>query len=150
MKRHENLNSAILSFASAVVFAGVGVIISILLAPYIDGEEVAYLFIRMLPLAFYCIGAVFAVFGIMALVNERAVENGEVIEAKITGINEYFVGKGTEDVHYNLFAEYTVNGRKYRFTKKNMDYNPSKNLPNGLVQVKINPKDPRQYYVMLK
>ena len=150
MKRHENLYTAIIGFAAAVIFIGIGLIVSILLAPYLDDEVATYLFFRIIPLAFYCIAAVFFFFGILAFINERRVENGEVIEAKITGIKEYFVGKGTEDVHYNLFAEYTIDGKKYRFLKKNMEYDPSKNLPNGVVDVKINPKDPRQYYIMLK
>ena len=149
MKRHEYLYSALAAFGAAFVFIVFGSVVLHVLNPYLDAAEIGFMFFKMIPIAFIAIGAVFAVIGAYALVNERMIENGEVIEAEITGINEFFVGQTTEIVHYNLFCEAVINGRKYRFSKKNLETNPKEQFAGGYVPVKINPKNPMQYFIMM-
>ena len=149
MKRHENLRLAIAAFAAALLFIAFGSIVAYLLDPYLDGADIGYLLFKMLPISFIAIGAVFAVYGIYCVINDRLIENGEVIQAEITGINEFFVGKATEIVHYNVFCEAVINGRKYRFSKKNIAENPKDRFKDGHIPVKINPKNPRQYYIVM-
>ena len=149
MKRHENLYSAIAAFAAAVGFLVFGIVVNILLSPFLDKADIGYFVFRMVPLSLMAVAVVFAIIGAYSLINERRVENGEAIEATVTGVNEYFVGKTTEIVHYNVYCEAVINGRKYRFSKKNIEYDPSSQLKSGKVFVKIDPKNPMQYYIML-
>ena len=135
MKRHEYLYSALAAFGAALVFIVFGSVVLHVLNPYLDAAEIGFMFFKMIPIAFIAIGAVFAVIGAYALVNERMIENGEVIEAEI--------------VHYNLFCEAVINGRKYRFSKKNLETNPKEQFAGGYVPVKINPKNPMQYFIMM-
>ena len=79
MKRHEYLYSALAAFGAALVFIVFGAVVLHVLNPYLDAAEIGFMFFKMIPIAFIAIGAVFAVIGAYALVNERMIENGEVI-----------------------------------------------------------------------
>lgn len=147
MRRHENLRLAAVSFSAALVFIVFGSVVAHLLNPFLDGADIGYMLFKMLPLSFIAIGAVFGVYGIYCVINDMLIEKGEVIKAEITGINEFFVGQATEIVHYNLFCEAVINGRKYRFSKKDIEENPKDKFKDGFVPVRINPKNPMQYYI---
>ncbi len=149
LKRHEYLRSAILAFVAAVIFLAAGVGVTIVLTPMIsDGDHAMKIFL-FVPLCMYAFGAFLAIVGIYGVLNDRQIENGTVIEADVTGITEFFVGSGTKDVRYNLFCEAVINGRKYRFSRKAISRELKETIKNKKVNVKINPADPRQYYIML-
>lgn len=149
MKRHEYLKSAILAFAAAVVFLAAGVVVTIVLTPMISDGDVAMKVFLFVPLCMYAFGAFLAIVGIYGIINDRQIEKGMVIEADVTGITEFYVGVGTKDVRYNLFCEAVINGRKYRFSRKSISKESKDTIKNKKVNVKINPADPRQYYIML-
>lgn len=149
MKRHEYLKSAILSFAAALIFLAAGVAVTVVLTPMIsDGDHAMKVFL-FVPLCMYAFGAFLAIVGIYGVINDRQIEKGTVIEADVTGITEFFVGSGTKDVRYNLFCEAVIGGRKYRFSRKAISRELKETIKNKKVNVKINPADPRQYYIML-
>ncbi len=154
MKRHENLYSAILSFAGAALFLAAALIIHfVVVKPLITDNNTAAetLILSLAPSILYIFAAFFLISGIYALVNDIMIEKGENVIAKVTGVKEYFVGSGTKDVHYNLFCEWKdpKNGKVYKYKKTNLPENPSDRVSDGKVVVRINKKDPRQYFVDL-
>lgn len=154
MKRHENLYSAILSFAGAALFLAAALIIHfVVVKPLITDNNTAAetLILSLAPSILYIFAAFFLISGIYALVNDIMIEKGENVIAKVTGVKEYFVGSGTKDVHYNLFCEWKdpKNGKVYKYKKTNLTENPSDRVSDGKVVVRINKKDPRQYFVDL-
>lgn len=154
MKRHENLYSAILSFVGAALFLAAALIVHfVVIKPLInDGNTAAEtLILSLAPSILYIFAAFFFISGIYALLNDIMIEKGENVIAKVTGVKEYFVGSGTKDVHYNLFCEWKdpKNGKVYKYKKTNMPENPSERVSDGKVVVRINKKDPRQYFVDL-
>ena len=76
MKRHENLRLAIAAFAAALLFIAFGLIVAYLLDPYLDGADIGYLLFKMLPMSFIAIGAVFVVYGIYCVINDRRGNTG--------------------------------------------------------------------------
>lgn len=154
MKRHENLYSAILSFAGAALFLAAALIVHLVVVkPLINDSNTAAetLILSLAPSILYIFAAFFLISGIYALVNDIMIEKGENVIAKVTGVKEYFVGSGTKDVHYNLFCEWKdpKNGKVYKYKKTNLPENPSERVSDGKVVVRINKKDPRQYFVDL-
>ncbi len=132
MRRHENLRLAAVAFSAALAFIIFGSVVAHLLSPFLDGADIGYMLFKMLPLSFIAIGAVFGIYRIYCVINDRLIEKGKVINAEITGINEFFVGQATKIVHYNLFCEAVINGRKYRFSKKDIEENPRINLRTAM------------------
>lgn len=149
MKRHEYLKSAIVAFAAAAVFLAAGVGVTVVLMPMISDGGLAMKVFLFVPMCMYAFAAFLAITGAYSLINDRMIENGKVIEADITGITEFFVGAGTGDVRYNIFCEAVIDGRKYRFSRKGISKEVRETLKDKKVNVKINPSDPRQYYIML-
>lgn len=154
MKRHENLHSAILSFVVAVIFLVAGLVVNfVVIKPLIadDNTPLENFIFTMLPALLYLAAALFLITGGYALANDIMIEKGETITADLTSINEYFVGRGTSGVHYNVFCEWKnpANGKKYKFRAKNLPTNPKQKFADGKVLVKINKSDPRQYYIIL-
>lgn len=154
MKRHENLYSAILSFVGAAIFLAAGLIVHFLVVkPLISDDNTAFetLMLTLAPSILYVFAALFLIWGAYALANDIMIEKGENVIAKVTGVKEYLVGKGSGDVHYNLFCEWKdpANGKVYKYKKTNITENPSEKVSDGKVVVRINKKDPRQYFVDL-
>ena len=100
MKRHEYLYSALAAFGAALVFIVFGAVVLHVLNPYLDAAEIGFMFFKMIPIAFIAIGAVFAVIGAYALVNERMIENGEVI-----GLDVDFAKAICDQMGYKLIVE---------------------------------------------
>lgn len=149
MKKHEYLRSAILAFSAALVFLAAGIWVTVLLTPMISDGGLAMKVFLFVPMCMYAFAAFLAVTGAYSLINDRMIEKGQVIEADVTGITEFFVGSGTKDVRYNIFCEAVIEGRKYRFSRKGVSREVKDTIKNKKVNVKINPSDPRQYYIML-
>ncbi|MGN0696076.1 MAG: hypothetical protein ACI4J5_04830 [Oscillospiraceae bacterium] len=154
MKRHENLYSAILSFVGAALFLAAALIVHfVVIKPLISDDNTAFetLILSLAPSILYIFAAFFLIWGIYALVNDIMIEKGENVMAKVTGVKEYFIGSGTKDVHYNLFCEWKdpKSGRVYKYKKTNLPSDPSEKVSDGKVIVRINKKDPRQYFVDL-
>lgn len=154
MKRHENLKSAIIAFCAALLFLAAGLIVNfVLIRPLIssDSSSLELFIYRFAPMLLFLAAALFAIAGGYALANEIMIEKGDEIIADVTGIKEYFVGKGANAVHYNLFAEWKcpANGRVYKYQMKNLPGNPQQKVPDNKVTVKISKSDPRQYFIML-
>lgn len=148
LKRHEYLKSAIVAFIAAAVFIAAGVGVSIVLSPMISDGDLAMKVFLFVPLCMVAFGAFLAMVGVYGAVNDWQIENGVVIEAQVTGLTEFFVGSGTSDVRYNIFCEAVIDGRKYRFSRKGLSKELKESIKEKKVSVKINPKDPRQYYIM--
>ncbi len=154
MKRHENLYSAIILFAAALVVLVIGLVVHlVVLKPLIspDNTVIEMFILRFLPCVMYIIAAFFLIMGAYSLANEIMIEKGENVIAKVTGVKEYFSGKGKEVVHYNLFCEWKDPSSKktYKYKKVNIPTDPSSKVSDGKVVVRINKKDPRQYFVDL-
>lgn len=154
MKRHENLYSAILSFVGAALFLAAALIVHfVVVKPLFSDDNTAFetLMLSMAPSILYIFAAFFLISGIYALINDILIEKGENVIAKVTGVKEYFIGTGTQEIHYNLFCEWKdpKNGKVYKYKKTNMPENPSEKVSDGKVVVRINKKDPRQYFVDL-
>lgn len=149
MKRHENLYSAIVAFVSGVLFLVFGIVVFVILQPFIEDAAAGMKVFNLIPMTLFAIAAILVIIGVYSLINDYLIEHGKAIEATVTGISEFFTGEGTEDVSYNLFCEAVVNGRKYRFSKKKLDLKANPLKVGDSVPVKINPKNPMQYYIML-
>lgn len=154
MKRHENLYSAIIAFVVSVLFIASGLIVHfVVLKPLVDDTNTLFenFVFRFAPIVLYVASAFFLIAGTYALFNDIMIEKGDVIIADVTGVKEYFYGKGSENIHYNVFAKWKnpADGKVYKYKMKNIPYNPEKKLSDKKVCVKINKKDPRQYYIML-
>ena len=154
MKRHENLKSAIIAFCAALLFLAAGLVVNfVLIKPLIseDNSALELLIYRFTPLLLFIAAAMFAIAGGYALANEIMIEKGDEIVADVTGIKEYFFGKDSNSVHYNLFAEWKcpANGKVYKYQLKNLPSNPQQKVPDNKVTVKISKSDPRQYSIML-
>lgn len=154
MKRHEYLKSAIILFVAAVIFAAAGLIIRfIVLKPLLSDDNTALenLILNFIPGILYIFSLFFVIMGIYSVVNERSIEKGENILAKVTGVKEYFIGSDNKTVHYNLFCQWKDPETKkvYKYTMKNIPYDPSSKVSDGKVVVRISKKDPRQYFIDL-
>lgn len=152
MKRHEYLHSAIAAFAAAVVFlAGALIVKFVVLRALIDDSSTGFeLFVyNIIPAVLFLIAALFVIAGAYAMYNEIEIEHGKDVEAKITGIKEYFYGKSTTDVHYNLFCEWKCpdNGHTYRYTLKNLPKNPKQRFPDNKITIRVSKKDPRLHFI---
>lgn len=152
MKRHEYLYSAITAIVGASLFLAAAIILQkIVIAPYIKDSNTAVenFFYGFLPTMLYVFSALFYISGIYAAVIEILIEKGENIIAKVTNIQESYVGKKTELVHYNVFCEWKnpKNQKIYKYKAKNLKQNPAPKLTDGKVVVRICKSDPRQYYV---
>ena len=151
MKRHEYRNSAILAFAAAALFAIAGLVIHIVvIRPMITEDSSGFetLLFNAIPTALYTLGLMFAIIGAFSMANEISIEKGEDIVADITGIKEYFYGKGT-DVHYNLFCQWKCpyNGRMYRYMVKNIPYNPESRFPDKKINMRVSRNNPRLHFI---
>lgn len=154
MKRHEYLKSAIILFAAAAVFAAAGLIIQFaVLKPLLHENNTALenLILNFIPGILYIFALFFVIMGAYSLINERSIEKGENILAKVTGVKEYFIGKDNETVHYNLFCQWKDPNTKkvYKYALKNIPFDPSSKVSDGKVVVRISKKDPRQYFIDL-
>ena len=151
MKRHEYLQSAILSFVTGALFAIAGLLLHIIvIKPFIEVNPDAVV-MNLIPAVLYALGLVFVVIGGYSLSNEISIEHGEDVVAKITGIKEYFYGKSNTDIHYNLFCQWKCpdNGRTYKYMVKNIPTNPQKRFPDNKIVIRVSKKDPRLHYIEL-
>lgn len=154
MKRHEYLYSAIFAVIGALIFlVGAIVLQKIVIAPYITDTNtpIENFIYGFLPTMLYVFAAFFFISGIYALINEILIEKGENVIAKVTNVQESYVGKRTETIHYNVFCEWKnpKNQKIYKYKAKNLKQNPAPKLTDGKVVVRICKSDPRQYYVDL-
>lgn len=154
MKRHEYLKSAVILFVAAVVFAVMGVVVHIVFLKPLMGDDnsaLENLILNFIPGILYIFALFFIIMGVYAVVNDRMIEKGENVLASVTGVKEYFVGKGNDDIHYNLFCQWKDPATKkvYKYSMKNIPYDPSPKLTDGKVVVRISKKDPKQYFIDL-
>ncbi len=152
MKRHEYLRSAILALVGAVIFLAAAILVqTLVIKPLIadDNTPLENLLFKLIPMALYIFAGLFFIAAVYAAINEAMIEKGENVIAKVTGIKEYLVGKGTGNVHYNVFCEWRdpKTNKLYKYRAKNLPTNPEQRLSDKKVVVRINPKDPRQYFV---
>ena len=151
MKRHEYLHSAILAFVSGALFALAGCLLQFIVLKEIieDSDGYGKILFTAVPMSLYAVGAVFVIIGLMSLANEIEIERGDDVVAEITGIKEYFYGKGTSQVHYNLFCQWRcpTNGRMYRYMVKNIPTNPKDRFPDKKIRIRVSRKNPRLHFI---